>query len=37
MCCESDGCAIPIARAARVNDPSSTTATKQASWRMFIG
>ena len=37
MCCESDGCVIPIRRAARVNDPSSTTATKHASCRKFIG
>ena len=37
MCCESDGCVIPTRRAARVNDPSSTTATKHSSARRFIG
>ena len=37
MCCESDGCEIPTRRAARVNEPSSTTATKHSSWRKFIG
>ena len=37
MCCESDGWVIPSRRAARVNDPSSTTATKHSSWRRFIG
>jgi catechol 2,3-dioxygenase-like lactoylglutathione lyase family enzyme len=28
---------MPTARAALVNDPSSTTAMKHVSWRMFIG
>jgi hypothetical protein len=28
---------MPSRRAARVNDPSSTTATKHSSWRKFIG
>ena len=37
MCCESDGWEIPTRRAARVNDPSSATATKHSSWRKFIG
>ena len=37
MCCDSDGCVIPIRRAARVNEPSSATAMKHSSWRTFIG
>ena len=37
MCCESDGWVMPTRRAARVNDPSSTTATKHSSARKFIG
>ena len=37
MCWESDGWVMPTRRAARVNDPSSTTATKHSSCRRFIG
>src|SRR5579871_2169233 len=36
MCWDSVGWLMPTRRAARVNEPSSTTATKHSSARMFI-